>query len=159
MTAIRAAQTSDLEAVASWLRDQADCTLWAGRRVSFPVDPAVLPQAIEWDSSDSWSATAGANIVAFGQLVPKPRRRVHLARLIAAPGRRGEGLGRFLATHLLNTALSGHPSTVSLNVVRGNEPALNLYRSLGFTEAARPSDEPASESLYLEHLAQRDAAT
>jgi len=153
MTEIRPAELDDLEVVASWLISAADCTLWAGHRVSYPVDVPTLPRAIEWERSDSWSVVAGGQVVAFGQLVPKPGRRIHLARLITARERRGEGLGRLLAHHLLATALQRGPSSVSLNVARKNEAALNLYRSLGFVSAARPPDEPPSESLYMEHAA------
>ena len=153
MSEIREARPGDLEVVASWLHSDADCQLWAGHRVSFPVDLAVLPRAIEWEASDSWSVTADRSVVAFGQLVPKPERRLHLARVIAAPERRGEGLGRLISAHLLETALSRRPSVVSLNVARENEPAVNLYRSLGFIDAKRPPDEPESASAYMEHAA------
>ena len=140
MAEIRPAQLADLEVVASWLASASDCRLWAGHRVSYPMDVATLPGAIEWDRSESWSGTAGGAVVAFGQLVPKPGRRVHLARLIAAPEHRGEGLGRLLARHLLHAAIRSSPSSVSLNVVVETEPALDLYRSLGFVPATRPAD-------------------
>jgi GNAT superfamily N-acetyltransferase len=153
MTDIRPARLSDLRVVASWLISEADCVLWAGDRVSFPVDLNGLPHAIEWETSDSWSATIGADVVAFGQLVPKPDCRVHLARLIAAPTHRGTGLGRRLTTHLLMAALSRQPEAVSLNVARTNQPALALYHSLDFVEAPRPPDERPSDSLYMEHVA------
>lgn len=153
MSEIREARLSDLEVVASWLHSAGDCRLWAGHRLSFPIDLAVLPRAIEWEASDSWSATADGSVAAFGQLVAKPERRLHLARVIAAPERRREGLGRILSAHLLETALSRSPSVVSLNVARENGPAVNLYRSLGFVDATRPPDEPESVSAYMEHPA------
>ncbi len=150
MSQIRRAELSDLDVLVSWLGDGAECELWAGHRVSFPVDLGGLPHAIEWERADSWSVTSDGTVVAFGQIVPKPRNRSHLARLIASPGRRGQGLGRLLAVHLVETALSWDPNRVSLNVSPHNAPAVSLYRSLGFVEAESPDDEPKSESSYME---------
>ena len=148
---IREARRADLEVVAAWLGSAADCRLWAGHRVPFPVDLGTLPRAIEWDASESWCVTEGGSVVAFGQLVPKPGDRLHLSRVIAAPRRRGAGLGRIISTHLLETALSRAPAVVSLNVIRDNARAIQLYRSLGFVAAERPRDEPESTSAYMEH--------
>ncbi len=150
MSQMRRAELIDLDILMSWLRDSAECELWAGRRVSFPVDLAGLPEAIEWERADSWSATWNGALVAFGQIIPKSRRRLHLARLIVQPERRGQGLGRLLAAHLLEVALSRGPVRVSLNVAPGNVPAISLYRSLGFSETPRPDDEPESTSFYME---------
>jgi GNAT superfamily N-acetyltransferase len=153
MAEIRPAKISDLEIVVSWVRSDVDSILWAGPRVSYPIDLASLPKAIEWKSSDAWTLESGGGVVAFGQLLPKPNRRVHLARLIAAPRHRGRGLGRLIATHLLKTALSRHPSAISLYVAPENFPAVELYLSLGFAETARPVDDISAEILYMEHVA------
>lgn len=149
MREIRRARLGDLDPVASWLRSQADCERWAGSRVSFPIDLARLPESIQWRESESWSLLSHGGLSAFGQLVSKPANRAHLARLIVSPERRGEGLGRFLSSHLIEAALSKQTDSISLNVARENRPALHLYRSLGFAEARRPADEPGSESVYL----------
>ena len=149
--AIRTAQLGDLDVVASWLSDSADCERWAGQRVVFPIDLAGLPDSIEWGRADSWSVTFNGAVVAFGQIVPKVRRRVHLARLITSPEHRGQGFGRVIAVHLLECAYSRDADRVSLNVSPANAPAVGLYRSVGFFEAPRPADEPASDSVYMEH--------
>lgn len=151
MREIRPAQLGDLEVVARWLRNSADCELWAGHRVSFPVALEGLPRAIEWDQSDSWVVTHDSAVAGFGQLVPKLRGRVHLARLICDPDQRRRGLGRLLTARLLETALSRQPTAISLNVSPENVPALHLYRSLGFVAAARAPDERESHSAYMEH--------
>jgi len=154
MTTLRTSQLSDLETVASWIQSESACRLWCGARVAYPIDLASLPQAIEFDTSDSWTALSSGVHVAFGQIVPKPRGRLHLARLIAAPERRGSGLGRLVASHLLKVAQSRNPSTISLNVFSENEPALRLYESLGFITATRPPDEMDSPSMYMEFSSQ-----
>ncbi len=150
---LRTAQLDDLTTVVSWLRSRADCELWAGHRVTYPVNAATLHEAIEWGIASSYSATSVAApgaVVAFGQLVPKPNQRLHLARVIIQPERRGSGLGKALVSELLSATASFSPARLSLNVARHNAPALRLYTSLGFVEVERPSDEPHSDACYLE---------
>jgi len=151
MVRIRASRRSDLSIIASWIDSQVTCRLWCGARVPYPIDLASLPGAIEFAMSDPWTATSEGLVVAFGQLVPKPGERLHLARLIAAPSHRRTGLGRRMARHLLGVALSHDPPAISLNVFSENEAALHLYQSLGFRAATRPRDESDSTSIYMEY--------
>lgn len=147
---LRAARLGDLTTIASWLRTAEDCHLWAGYRVTLPVSVASLPEAIEWAAASSYSGTSDGAVVAFGQLVLKREGRLHLARVIIAPERRGTGLGRALGQELLAAAAGFAPTRLSLNVSRDNPAALRLYASLGFAEAERPSDEPLSDACYME---------
>jgi ribosomal protein S18 acetylase RimI-like enzyme len=142
---------ADLAIVASWLRSREDCRLWCGARVAYPIDLAALPEAIEVPTSQSWTLVEDELPVAFGQLVRKRAKRLHLARIICAPDRRRGGLGSKLTRHLLDEALAQQAAAISLNVARDNAAARALYRSLGFHEAPRPPDEPPATSLYLEH--------
>ncbi|MDG2049361.1 MAG: N-acetyltransferase [Myxococcota bacterium] len=153
MVRLRASKLSDLSIVASWIESASTCRLWCGTRVSYPIDRASLPEAIEFGISDSWTATSSRAVVAFGQLVPKPGGRLHLARLITAPEDRRAGLGRLVTSHLLETARARNPSAISLNVSSENETALHLYKSLGFSAANRPQDEADSPSMYMEFSA------
>jgi ribosomal-protein-alanine N-acetyltransferase len=152
MTQIRPAQSSDLATVRRWLPSHADCEMWAGDRVSFPVDLTALPVAIEWRGSDPWAVVHCNEIVAFGQLVSKPAGRLHIARVIVAPDHRANGHGRTLTAHLLDLAIEAGAPVVSLNVLKHNERAIALYRSLGFAKADRPADESESLSLYMTHV-------
>ena len=149
----RASEPGDLAIVASWIDSPSACRLWCGARVAYPIDLPSLPEAIEFATSEAWTAMSSGVVVAFGQLVPKPGGRLHWARLITAPDRRGQGLGRLLAQHLLETAQSRNPAAISLNVFLENEPALRLYESLGFAAATRPRDERDSAAVYMEHCA------
>jgi len=151
MHELRASTTEDLIAAASWLRSAEDCRLWAGTRLAFPVDPVSVPSALEFDVADSWGLHQNRSLLAFGQIVPKCDDRLHLARLIVEPSRRGSGLGRALATHLLRLAIESGARPVSLNVDPSNIRAISLYASLGFVEHPRPEDEPGSSSLYLQY--------
>ena len=151
MIRLRESQRSDLSIVAAWVESASACRLWCGVRVQYPIDLSSLPEALQYSVSDSWTATSGGVVVAFGQLVPKGEGRLHLARLITAPDRRGTGLGRLITSHLLEVAWARNPSAVSLNVFPENVSALNLYKSLGFAAATRPREERESSSVYMEY--------
>jgi len=150
MSTLRACTPDDLPVIASWLRSQDDCRSWAGTRVSFPIDLDLLPRAIQLAESHSFTLEEDGLPVAFGQLVPKPGGRLHLARLITSPAVRGQGRGRQLASWLVAEAISRGANRISLNVIPENSVAIGLYRSLGFQPSVRPPDEPESGSLYME---------
>ena len=147
----RAATIADLEDVVSWIPTARDCELWAGWRVTFPIDRPSLPAAIGFTESNAFSLIDGETLVAFGQLVRKNRRRAHLARLIVKPGLRGKGHGEALVRALLKRARLESFGIVSLNVDSANLPAVSLYLKMGFVEATRPPDEPESAGArYME---------
>ena len=152
MTELRVSLLGDLAVVASWIGSESECRLWCGTRVAYPIDLRTLPDALEYSLGESWTATSNGVVVAFGQLIPKPGPRLHLARLVSAPDQRGRGLGRFVAVHMLEIALARRPFAISLNVVPENKQARTLYESLGFVLATRPPEEPESPSVYMEHV-------
>ena len=151
MCRLRESKLSDFPIVASWIGSEAECRLWCGARVSYPIDLALLPQVLEFEACESWTGVSRAGVLAFGQLVPKAKGRFHLARLITIPECRGSGLGRLMADHLLKRALARKASAVSLNVFSSNAAALSLYQSLGFSAAKRPGDESETHSIYMEY--------
>ena len=59
-------------------------------------------------------------------------RSGHIASLAVHPGRRGQGLGRWLLSAGIGTCREAGWPTVELNVDRDNAPALGLYESVGF---------------------------
>lgn len=62
-----------------------------------------------------------------------------LNRVVVAPDQRGRGLGRRLCEAGLAAAEAEQCDEMLLEVRHDNTPALDLYRSLGFTEIARRS--------------------
>lgn len=63
-----------------------------------------------------------------------------LNRIVVAPGRRGEGIGRRLLNVGLDWADAAGAEQVMLEVEAGNEPALALYARTGFVTLARRRD-------------------
>jgi L-amino acid N-acyltransferase YncA len=63
-------------------------------------------------------------------------------RLVVAPGRRGQGLGRTLARHALVTALGHGYSKLVVDVVADRTAAMSMFADLGFQP----------EALLVEHV-------
>ena len=145
------ATVSDLEVVASWIKTRQDCELWAGGRVSFPIDRRVLPACIQFDETNAWTWRHMSTPVAFGQLIVKERRRGHIARVIVHPCSRRLGYGAMLVHALVDEARDQMLERVSLNVDASNVCALALYRRLDFVDVDRPKEEPPrTGSRYME---------
>ena len=62
---------------------------------------------------------------------------VHLLRIAVEPGSRGRGLGRDLLERVIGRARDAAAVGVLLEVGASNEPALALYRALGFGVVGR----------------------
>jgi [ribosomal protein S18]-alanine N-acetyltransferase len=147
---LRPATLTDLDTVVSWVGDQAELERWTGPRYTYPIDLARLPEFFDLAAARSWVVDDGGAPVAFGQFVHRGPTRAHLARIITAPHRRGEGHAARLVTHLLVEARASGAAVASLNVRPGNDEALRLYRRLGFVDAVRPPEDPPLPSTYLE---------
>ena len=149
-SSFRRAKLTDLQQVATWVETAAACRLWAGSRVSFPLDTGNLAAELNWAASDSLvMVDADDQLLAFGQLFDTPGGGVHLARIIVAPQRRGVGLGRQFVNYLLRSSLKRKPTNISLNVAADNVQAKQLYRSLGFVPTERPAGQAATTALYM----------
>lgn len=146
---VRPATLTDLVTVADWVRDQDELTRWTGPRYTFPLDRTRLPEQFDWAAADTWVVVDAAEVAAFGQLLRRGPERQHLARIITAPHRRGEGLGGRLVAHLLVRARSLGATVATLNVRPDNDPALLLYLRLGFVPAERPPEDPPLPSTFL----------
>ena len=146
----RPATLADIRIIAGWIKTRRDCELWAGPRITYPLDPDLLPADIDLYSADSLTMEAGDNLIGFGQVLHMDARRAHLARIIVAPRLRGQGLGKLLLGELMVRARQQGCERISLYVDRRNPIALSLYAGLGFEQALPPPDEQASpESMYM----------
>ena len=120
-------------------------------RVSYPIDKAQLAEQIERDRADAFCLVGTQELLGFGQVMPKPRNRLHFARLIVSPLHRGQGYGLELANALLRWALARQPKSISLNVFRDNAAAIAVYRRLGFTEAGPVPGYPRPAALHMRY--------
>ncbi|OCT90969.1 hypothetical protein XELAEV_18019588mg [Xenopus laevis] len=78
-------------------------------------------------------------------------RTLHLEDLYVSPQFRGRGLGRLLMKKVAQEGLKSGCSQIHLTVLKWNEPAIHLYRSLG---AENLTEEPGYQvmSFKLEAL-------
>jgi GNAT superfamily N-acetyltransferase len=99
---------------------------YEGYVVPFRVDPAQLLTWIE-----AWHIDVGRSRVAPGEgvaLLGVRARRGWVGGLGVVPASRRRGLGRAL----MEAVLAEAPADVTLEVIEQNEPAIQLYESLGF---------------------------
>lgn len=84
-------------------------------------------------------------VVAYGELwLDDDEGEVELARLLVAPERRGQGIGRLLVGALVEQARRTHPElpVVLLRVRPENEQAIRAYAAAGFVPV--PPEEQAT---------------
>ena len=132
---LRPATPHDLTAVLAWIHSPLDLRLWGGPLLTYPPDEVKTWREICADEHNTFALVDSAGTLAgFGQTFPRPSEAVHLGRVILSPAVRGQGLGRVLVRALIASAQERfHPAAITLNVYRDNLPAVQLYRSLGFT--------------------------
>lgn len=147
---IRAATESHLEEVASWFESPQSCLFWAGPGLRYPFNLSSLRAGIQYDLVPSLAFLKGSEPLGFGQYYCSGAR-CQLARIAVAPRYRGFGFGAMIVRELCRRGCGTTGSPVcSLYVYSDNLPALNLYRSLGFTSAPYPAGVPAQAGcLYM----------
>lgn len=124
-------EEADAATVGSWATTAADALMWrvenggpvpADRILACAAEDGVRPHVLHQDGIP----------VAYGELwIDDDEQEVELARLIVAPGRRGQGIGRTLVAELVRRA-TAHYADVFLRLRPGNTPALRCYLAAGF---------------------------
>jgi L-amino acid N-acyltransferase YncA len=81
-------------------------------------------------------ACAGDEVLGTAQMGPNrpgPGSHVATASFMVDSGKRGRGVGRLLGEHVVDWARAGGYRAIQFNaVVESNEPAVALWKSLGF---------------------------
>jgi uncharacterized protein len=140
------AAMTDLNTVGSWLNNAAECRLWAGPRISFPLQTAQLAAEMMFCPDNAYCLQWNGELAGFGQLIKINEDCYHLARIITNPLYRGQGVARELCSQLITLAWQRGGSQLSLNVYRNNTGALALYQRLGFVAQTDQSD---SDLVYM----------
>jgi ribosomal protein S18 acetylase RimI-like enzyme len=79
--------------------------------------------------------------------------KASVAKLVVAPARRRQGIGRRLLARAVELATAGRAQVCTLHVDAANAPALALYRSLGFAVvSAKPDYYCAGRDAYAMEL-------
>ena len=143
---LRAAVEADVDALLRWFPEHEDARRWAGPSFRYPFTRETFFEDIRWGYMASFSLCDTDGLLAgFGQVYDRDQR-IHLARLVVDPARRGQGLGRLLIERLMEAGRELYPhDAFSLFVYRDNEAACRCYRSLGFEVADYPPDMPHAD--------------
>ena len=73
-----------------------------------------------------------------------------MKRLFVRPASRGQGLGRLLATHVIHEATALNYAVMRLDTLDTLDPAMRLYRELGFQRCAPYYANPLPGVVYWE---------
>ena len=130
-----------------WLSTPDELFGWAGARFQYPLDAAQLEEhlartALAESMASAFTAFDAASGTALGHGELTAIDPVHgttvMRRVAVAPNQRRRGAGRAIVMELLRVAfddLGLH--RVEVRAFTGNEPAVALYRSVGFRTEGR----------------------
>ena len=122
----------DLRTILSWVGTTDLFRQWGGPFLGFPGTPESVWSAIGATPENAFSLFDSAGeLVGFGQAYVRDPN-VHLARLIVAPSRRGQGLGRILTMKLIQEAITRHPDGITWRAYSNQAPAVSLFNTLIF---------------------------
>ena len=153
--ALDRAKPDDIEELMRWFSDDEAVRVWGGPNFRAPFTPETFAEDCHWPGMDSFclrepGRDAADAMAAFGQLYDR-NGRINLARLIAHPERRGQGIGRRLVGLLMVAGARLLPlSEYSLFVYRNNAPALACYEAMGFEiNPDYPADQILADECYF----------
>lgn len=143
---MRKATAADVDALMRWFPERDDVLVWGGPDFRYPFTRDSFFADIGWDRMPTFCLLdVAGEFVGFGQVYDRGGR-IHFARLVVRPDRRGEGIGKRLIRALMEAGAALFPGDeCSLFVLRDNRPAYECYRSLGFTVADYPQDTPYAD--------------
>lgn len=120
--------------IATWVASAPEVLTFAGRSLSYPftAEQFFASAADRWET---YVLQVGRDAVATGALEDRCQSEMRIGRVLDAPAQRGNGVGRVMMEHLIDTAAS-RPGTqcITLSVFEKNSAACALYESFGFVD-------------------------
>ena len=159
MLRLSAPSNAHIDALMQWFPDAESIAVWSPS-TSFPfTDKMRFIAESKLDELPSYMLIDDRDTpLAFGQYYAR-LGCCHLGRLVVAPERRGEGLGKELIERLIaKGAAELGAARCSLFVLTRNTAARKLYARLGFVETAYPDALPLPDCLYLTRPTETDAS-
>jgi ribosomal protein S18 acetylase RimI-like enzyme len=130
-------------AILAWVQDSQDALAWANLPEP-PSDPSIFSTWHQEPGVRPYVLTESGVAVAYGEMWEDlAANEIELARIVVAPARRGQGIGRALVDRMLAECSSAASPVAFVRVRPGEAAALACYRSAGFAQVS-----PAAESLY-----------
>lgn len=120
-------------AMLGWVLSDAEARMWASLDRA-PDDPSIFDRFTADPDVEPWLLLDGGRPVAYGE-VWRDGGEAELARLLVAPDRRGQGIGRALAASLAERCAELGLRPVWVRVHPENAAAQAAYRAAGFVRA------------------------
>jgi ribosomal protein S18 acetylase RimI-like enzyme len=125
---------------------------------SLPIDLAFQSFQVELDSLPGrYSVPDGEILLAYANfkpvgciaLRPLSGECCEMKRLYVAPEGRGMGVGRALVQTIVKLAVEKGYAEMKLDTLSSMEPALALYRSVGFVDIGAYYETPILETVFM----------
>lgn len=125
---------TDCATVVEWIPDSEALYHFTGPRLYWPLTVEQLIEAEQHEASlSAWVVIDPSTDTLVGHFeLTCSDSEARLGRLILAPERRGCGLARVLLELALNRGRELGATTVTLNVISDNQPAIRTYERAGF---------------------------
>ncbi|OIH92467.1 hypothetical protein BIU90_11340 [Curtobacterium sp. MCBA15_001] len=134
---IRPRSSDDCHLIVSWVPDAEALYLFAGPRLRWPLTFNQLTIGEQSPERTAWVAVdAGPEPIGQFELTMHDSH-AHLGRVLLDPTVRGRGLAHDLVRLAVAQARALGATSIGLNVVTGNRPALRTYERAGFVETSR----------------------
>lgn len=142
-------RVSDIDRLMKWFPDGSAINVWGGPEFRYPFTRHSFAEDMHWGRIASFSLRdPHGELAAFGQLYER-FDAINLARLVAHPDLRGQGIGKRLVGMLMTVGRTMFPCTnFSLFVYRDNAPAFECYRSMGFMTTDYPEGMNMADVCY-----------
>ena len=150
MLTLAKASIEDMETLMTWFPTAEDVNVWGGPKFRYPFSRETFLEDCHWPDMLSFVLRDSVDMLAFGQVYER-HSRINLARLVASPEHREQGIGQRLVEALIDEGRRHFDcEEYSLFVYRDNLPALRCYESCGFRITDYPDDaEMADICFYL----------
>lgn len=140
---------ADIKELMTWFPNEHSTHIWGGPGFRYPFTRKTFREDCRLREFSSYSfKNPDGELVGFGQLGSR-YKRPHLARLVAHPDMRGQGLGKRLIASLMETIKrEDDAAECGLFVYKDNAAAYYCYLSLGFKIHDYPEGAPMREQCY-----------
>ena len=147
---LEAATSWDFDEVMTWFPDAASVDIWSGPEFRFPFTRESFHEDCRTGEMESYALRdPGGRTAAFGQSYDREGRG-HLARLVANPRMRRQGVGSMFIELIIASLEQRYAfDEYSLFVYRDNVPAYECYVSLGFAVTDYPVGAAMADRCYF----------
>jgi ribosomal protein S18 acetylase RimI-like enzyme len=144
--------------IIGWPQSVKESRWWAGPATTWPLDPSVMERWHADPDVHPYVLSERGAVIGYGELwVDAEEQEVELARLIVAPDRRGQGVGRRLVRLLLHEARdTGYPYAF-LRVFPENRAGIACYLRSGFAQVSPADQQRFNQGQPVDYLWMRCA--